>query len=479
MDKGYKELAKRNLNQSRRSPQVKSSKAEIQAKYYKIPVIQFEDQKLTSFSGLLIFQSLFRQIDLKKRLRKCFDHLKVSPIFGRHLVVMLLIVHLLLGFRRLREMDYYRDDPLVLRLMGLRKLPDVSTVSRALSQMESEGVEKFRDLSRSLVIEGLKREQLPRLTLDFDGSVKSTKGHAEGTAVGFNKKKKGARSYYPLFCTVAQTSQFFDVYHRPGNVHDSNGAEQFMMQCFGKAKGELKDTLFESRIDSAFFNEAILSVLDGNYVKFSASVPFARFPQLKEMIEKRKRWRTIDREWSYFETQWKPKSWDTSYRFIFTRRKNKKQVKGPLQLHLFEPRDYNFDYKVIVTNKRESAKSVVLFHNGRGSQEAIFGDAKTDAALDVIPTKRLAGNQIFTLCSMMAHNLSRELQMLASPAVPRALPKRPSAWAFERLDSLRHRIIQRAGRLTKPQGELTLTMSANHAVRKDLLQFLDVVKKAA
>jgi len=458
---------------------VKSSKSEIQAKYHKIPVILFEDQKLTSFSGILIFQALFKRINLKSRLRKCFSHLKVSPIFGRHLVVVLLIVHLLLGFRRLREVDYYRDDPLILRLMGLRKLPDVSTISRALSKMETEGVENVRELSRSLVIEGLKRQCLPRLTLDFDGSVQSTRGHAEGTAVGFNKMKKGARSYYSLFCTVAQTGQFFDILHRPGNVHDSNGADQFMMQCFGKAKEELQNTIFESRMDSAFFNHKIFSVLDTDHVIFSASVPFARFPQLKEKIEQRKRWRKIDNQWSYFETNWKPKSWKTSYRCIFTRRKNKKQHKGPLQLHLFEPRDFNFDYKVIVTNKTESAKSVVLFHNGRGSQEAIFGDAKTDAALDVIPTRALAGNQIFTLCSMMAHNLSRELQMLASPPVRRSLPKRPALWVFERLDTLRHRIIQRAGRLTRPKGEFTLTMSANESVRHDLLHFLEVLQKAA
>ncbi len=148
---------------------MKSSKTQIQAKYHKIPVIKFEDQRLTSFSGLLIFQALFGRIDLKNRLKKCFNHLKISPIFGRHLVVLLLIVHLLLGFRRLREVDYYRDDPLVLRLMGLRKLPDVSTISRALSKMESDGVENVRELSRSLVIGGLKRECLPRLTLDFDG----------------------------------------------------------------------------------------------------------------------------------------------------------------------------------------------------------------------------------------------------------------------------------------------------------------------
>ena len=117
---------------------MKSSKAEIQAKFHKIPAVRFVDQKLTSFSGLLIFQALFVHMDLKRRLRRCFGRLKGSPIFGRHVVVMLIIVHLLLGFRRLREVDYYREDPLVLRLMGLRKLPDVSTISRALSQMAYE-----------------------------------------------------------------------------------------------------------------------------------------------------------------------------------------------------------------------------------------------------------------------------------------------------------------------------------------------------
>jgi hypothetical protein len=37
---------------------VKYRKAQIHAKFHKIPVINFQDQKLTSFSGLLIFQAL-------------------------------------------------------------------------------------------------------------------------------------------------------------------------------------------------------------------------------------------------------------------------------------------------------------------------------------------------------------------------------------------------------------------------------------
>ena len=247
-----KRLSSKQSTQSRRPPQVKSSKAQIQAKFHKIPVMRFEDQKLTSFSGLLIFQLLFKRLDLKQRLKQCFAHLKVSPIFGRHLVVLLLVIHLIIGFRRLRDVDYYRDDPMVLRLMGLRKLPDVSTISRALSQMETRGVENVRCLSRSIVIEALRRENLPRLTFDFDGSVQSTKGHAEGTAVGFNKTKKGARSYYPLFCTVAQTGQFFDLYHRPGNTlivsHGrlTGGSHVVLLNCGNDFNIELIEPLGEN-----------------------------------------------------------------------------------------------------------------------------------------------------------------------------------------------------------------------------------------
>jgi hypothetical protein len=50
---------------------------------------------------------------------------------------------------------------------------------------------------------------------------------------------------------------------------------------------------------------------------------------------------------------------------------------------------------------------------------------------------------------MMAHNLSRELQMRASERTHDRSPlNRATLWTFEKLDTLRHRLIQRAGRLT-------------------------------
>ena len=78
-----------------------------------------------------------------------------------------------------------------------------------------------------------------------------------------------------------------------------------------------------------------------------------------------------------------------------------------------------------------------------------------------------ASTHVHTLIAEDAFNLDPMYPMV--PSALRALPKRPASWKFKTLDTLRHRIIQRAGRLRRPQGELTLTMSANSDARKDLL----------
>jgi len=57
--------------------------------------------------------------------------------------------------------------------------------------------------------------------------------------------------------------------------------------------------------------------------------------------------------------------------------------------------------------------------------------------------------------------------------------KRAPLWCFEKLRILRRKLIERAGRLTKPQGKLTLTMRANPAVKSELLHYLDALMQVA
>jgi len=454
---------------------VKHSKAEVRGKARLSLDIRFEAQNLTSYSGLILFQHFFSLIGIKERLWGCFRHLKVSPIYSHHVIMMLLVVHLIIGHRRLRDVDYYRDDEMVKRVLGLNRLPDVSTISRSLASADEQSVEKVRAESRNLVIERLSAEGLSRVTLDFDGSVLSTGRHAEGTAVGFNKKKKGARSYYPLFCTVAQTDQVLDVHHRPGNVHDSNGADAFIGDCVRSVRSARPRIKIEARIDSAFFNETIAEQLDGTS-EFTISVPFERFTELKGMIEGRKRWRRLNSELSFFETHWKPKSWSAPYRFIFIRKQVRCQDKAPVQLDLFKPTEYGYEFKVIVTNKRCSARKVVAFHEGRGSQEGIFAELKSHCQMDYIPVTTRAGNQLYMFAGILAHNLTRELQIQLTPRTRGTTAKRAALWCFREIGTLRRTLIQRAGRIIRPAGKLILSMNSNEKLENELLHSLGLLK---
>ena len=150
-----------------------------------------------------------------------------------------------------------------------------------------------------------------------------------------------------------------------------------------------------------------------------------------------------------------------------------------MQLTLFAPYEYGFQFKVILTNMPLSARKVLALHNGRGAQEAIFAELKSQAQMDYIPCKRLAANQTWLLAAIMAHNLNRELQMSAQAPERSTTEQRMPWWSFVRLGTRRMNLIQRAGRLTRPQGTLTLSMNVGQAIAARLRQLLSELQPAA
>jgi Transposase DDE domain group 1 len=241
----------------------------------------------------------------------------------------------------------------------------------------------------------------------------------------------------------------------------------------------LPGVVVEVRMDGAFFSDALVTLLTRLGVEFTISVPFERFAELKGKVETRQRWSSIGEGLDYFELRWKPKAWARRYRFLFVRNRVVIRDKGPVQLDLFVPQLNGYEFKVVVTNKKISPSEAIRYHNGRGAQEGVFAELKSQGQMDYVPTKTLAGNQTFLLSAVLAHNLNRELQMIANEPSRTTTPQRSPLWQFERLETLRRKLIQRAGRFTHPQGRLTLTMSANSAVKDELLHYKDAVAIAA
>ena len=96
-------------------------------------------------------------------------------------------------------------------------------------------------------------------------------------------------------------------------------------------------------MDSAFFSEDLLDRLHRENVEFTISVPFERFTELKSMSETA---RTGPHQSSELLRGDLEASWSRFDRFIFVRKRVRRQHKGPIQLDLFIPYEHDYEFKV-------------------------------------------------------------------------------------------------------------------------------------
>ena len=99
--------------------------------------------------------------------------------------------------------------------------------------------------------------------------------------------------------------------------------------------------------------------------------------------------------------------------------------------------------------------------------------------LDYVPVRTLCGNQTYLLAALFAYNLTRELQMETTSPCRATTMQRATLWAFEKLDTLRKTLIQRAGRLTHPNGTFTLTVSANSWIKQRIVSVFRAIPAQA
>ena len=93
--------------------------------------LRYEASGLTSFAGLELFGRFFRSLDLRDHLRRVQAAVPGSD-FGSVPMVLLVLVMLITGARRIGHVDYLRGDALVARVCGLKRIATRHTVGRWL-----------------------------------------------------------------------------------------------------------------------------------------------------------------------------------------------------------------------------------------------------------------------------------------------------------------------------------------------------------
>ncbi len=106
------------------------SQADVRGKVGTALGVGFESQNLTSCSGLILFQRFLSLVGIKERPWGCFHHPQGRPVYSHHVIMMLLVVQLIIGRRRFRDVEYYRDDEMLKRLYNVRWHPRAQSHSR-------------------------------------------------------------------------------------------------------------------------------------------------------------------------------------------------------------------------------------------------------------------------------------------------------------------------------------------------------------
>ena len=211
---------------------MKSSRRQVRCKAHALPALKFENQSLTSFAGLVVLQQFFTIIRLKVRLARCFAHQAAGKVFSRPILFLQLILHLLLGYRELRESRYYQDDPLVKRLLGLRTI-----AGRGHAQPHAQGSRRQEHRQSSPASAG---PALPTV-----GAIGPAANHPGLRRLGAVHDAARGRNGRRLQQEEERGPQLLSVVlhasPRPakssisctarGNVHDSHGAQEFILAC--------------------------------------------------------------------------------------------------------------------------------------------------------------------------------------------------------------------------------------------------------
>jgi hypothetical protein len=386
--------------------------------------------------------------------------------FGSVPMVVLVLVMLITGARRVRHVGYVEGDPLVERICGLGRMPTQHTLGRWLRAFDDRGVKALHGVNERLVGEIIGRSDLRRLTLDVDGSVVSTGLKVEGARRGFNPHRRKVPSYYPITAYEANTGQVLRVQNRSGNVHDGKASVEFLEALFAQLDETLERRhVLEMRMDGAFFRADVIDLLEAEGAEYAIKVPFYEWLGLKERVARRRRWRRVDDGVECFAQRIRVRAWSRTLRVVIYRKQVRHRTAKNYQLDLFDPDDGYYEYSAIVTNKAVTGRTLWFFLCGRGTHEKVYGELKGGFAFDCVPTQRYEANSAWQVMSILAFNLMRALQTGITER-RRSNRKRRAIRLFQSIHTLRYQFINRAGLLVQPNGRSTLDVGSNAIVRE-------------
>lgn len=394
---------------------------------------------LTHYGGVYFFHEFLRVLQLRNFLAQHLTYPRRNSRYPLSQMILALVYPIVLGLDRLETASFLRSNGTFQYLTGLPGFPDPQTLRRFLRNAPRPFWEQMHRVNDRLLQTFI---HLPtrrsRLIFDLDSTVVTVFGRQEDTAVGYNPRYRGKRSYDPILCIEANSSYLWDTELRPGNAGTWDGSIEVLDTCFANVPPDIRE--LRVRADAGFGFNPVLLALETRSAQYAV---VARLTAALKRLLPGLSYQAVNRSWEMAEFEHRLQGWPQSRRFVVARRFIQKEE---AETTLFAMGRYI--YRAWVTNLSLTPAGIWHFYDGRAGMEPRIRELREDFSLRKIPTASFDANALYLEIVRLAYNLVTAFQRNCLE----------ESWQSLTLPRLRHKLFLIPGELTRPQNRPVLRL---------------------
>ena len=427
----------------------------------------FDDPNLVSHAGLVPVMALAGRAGLGELVA---EHVRPGRECGvnAHLKVPCLVAGMAAGADSIDDMGLLRHGAMTALFGGVRAPSTLGSHLRSytwgnVSQLEKAGREFLAELARrSPLLPGAETLAF----IDVDSMQKRVYGHhKQGARFGHTKIQgksllvRGLNALAGVISTPIAAPVIGGTRLRGGNAASARGAASLAVQVIGTARDCGCTGTLIVRLDSAFYNAAVIGAIRGQGARFSVTVPMNSSIRAAIAAIPEDGWTPVKYPRAVWDDQLYCWVSDAEVAEIqYTAFASKKGQAVTARLIVRRVRDLNkqaaagqdelfpvWRYHAVFTDSPFELVQAEAQHRGHAVVEQVFADV-TSGPLAHMPSGVFAANAAWLSIAAMAHNLVRAAGALAS------LP-----FAKARAATIRRDLIAVAARTARHgRGHLTL-----------------------
>ena len=408
---------------------------------------EFDDPNLVSHAGLVPVMALAGRAGLPDLVA---EHVRPGGECGvnAHLKVPCLVAGMAAGADSIDDMDLLRHGAMDALFGGIRAPSTLGSHLRSytwgnVAQLEKASREFLAELARQApVLPGTDALAF----IDIDSMQKRVYGHEkQGARFGHTKIQgksllvRGLNALAAIISTPISAPVIAATRLRGGNAASARGAASLAAQAIGTARACGCTGTIIVRMDSAYYNAAVIGAIRGQGARFSVTVPMNASIRAATAAIPEDAWTAIKYPRAIWDDQLDAWTSDAEVAEIqYTAFASKKGQAVTARLVVRRVRDLNkkaaegqdelfpvWRYHAVFTDSPFELIQAEGQHRGHAIVEQVFADV-TSGPLAHLPSGVFAANAAWLSIAAMAHNLVRAAGALASLPWQKPGP-RPSA----------------------------------------------------